>query len=481
MSILRVVHIVAENSETVLGRLAEWAAGVQLEDVPAAGIAAAKRSILDAIGVTFAALDEPIAPVLEAYIGDQIGSASVIGRPERVSAETAALVNGALSHALDFDDVTHFLGGHPTVPILWPALAVAEARGGSGADVLRAFCIAMEVQCAIGRGVNFHHYDHGWHPTATLGGFGAATAAAIAGGLDADRIAVALAYATASAAGIKSSFGTMGKPIQVGRAAQNGVFNAALATAGATANVGAMEAKQGFANIYDGAENVNLDDMTAHLGDPWNSVDPGIWLKLYPCCGGTHSAIESAISIHRDIASPDDIESVEAFIHPRRFAHLDRPDPTGPLDAKFSLQHTVALALLHGRVRMDHFTDAAILDPELVALRDRISGFALPADRQGPEHFAAEVHVLMKDGTRHVQRQERANGRTPETAFTDEEIEDKFRACTEKVLDREQQDRLIELVATLDQQDHLDELTGLLRAQLRVGASRGEGGEHRQR
>jgi 2-methylcitrate dehydratase PrpD len=449
---------------SVLERLGAWVARVALADIPEIALATAKRSILDCIGVAVAAGREPIAEVLDRYLCDVgAGRSSVVGREAPVSSESAALVNGALAHALDFDDVSHTMGGHPTVPTLWSSLAVAEADGHSGAELLRAYCIGVEIETAIARGVNFHHYDHGWHPTATLGTLGATAAVAALYRLPADRIAVALGYATATAAGIKASFGTMAKPLQVGRSAQSGVLNAALARAGATANPEAMEAPQGFANVYDGEGNYDLDAMTRYLGNPWDLVDPGIAIKLHPCCGGTHSAVDAGIELHRQLGSVHEIESVDAYIHQRRYAHLDRPHPTNALDAKFSLQHTVALALSHGVVRIDDFTDDTIRDQELVGLRERVRAHPLPPDREGPEHFAAEVHVRLADGTERVARMERPRGRTPETALTDDDIETKFRACTDSTLDVAQQDQLIAAIGGLENQQHLGPIVSVLR------------------
>jgi 2-methylcitrate dehydratase PrpD len=465
-------------TSTPLAELATWAAATEVTDIPQQAQATAKRSILDCIGVTIAALGEPLADVVGAYLGGTgEGTASVVGRSGGVPAETAALVNGALAHALDFDDVSHTMGGHPTIPALWPALALAEVTGASGAELLRAYCIGVEIETAIARGVNFHHYDHGWHPTATLGTFGATASAASMHRLPPERFAAALAYAAATAAGIKASFGTMAKPLQVGRAAQNGVLAAALAKAGATAGLDAFEAKQGFANVYDGEGNYDLSQITAHLADPWDLVDPGIAIKLHPCCGGTHAAVDCGIELHRALGGAERIARAEVAIHRRRYAHLDRPEPTGPLDAKFSLQHTVALALLRGVVRMDDFTDDAILAPEVVELRRRISAAPLAEDREGPEHFAAEVRVVLDDGAERTVRFERPRGRTAETALTDLDIETKFRACTDAVLDVEQQDRLIDMIGRLEEQPDVSGLTAILRTGARrlSGSAAGAG------
>ncbi|MGH3760968.1 MmgE/PrpD family protein [Actinophytocola sp.] len=445
----------------VLGR---WLAGVSLDDVPEQARATATRSVLDCLGVTLAALDQPIVSVVDGYAGkDDHGPASLLGLGRRVSAERAAFVNATIGHALDFDDVSHTEGGHPTVAILPAALAAAEARHATGRDLLLALCAGVEVTTKIARGVNFTHYDKGWHPTATLGVFGAAAAVAKIHGFDAGQCAGALSLATAMSSGLKSSFGTMAKPVQVGRAAQSGVQCADLVAAGATTNPAAFEETQGFCTVYNGPGTFDTDEITAHLGAPWDLVDPGIAIKLHPCCGGTHAAVDAAIELHGGLGQADRIERVDAYIHPRRFAHLDRPRPDGPLAAKFSLQHTVAIALARGEVRIDDFTPASIEDGDVVAVRELVHGHPLPPDRLGPEHFAAEVHLTLADGSARRARFERPRGRTPETALTDGDIRRKFDSCTHKVLSAAERDRVAGLVADIADLSDVDELARILR------------------
>lgn len=450
-----------EPVSEVLGR---WLSTVSLDEVPEVARATATRSMLDCWGVTLAALGQPIASVVDTYAGkDGTGPASLLGLGRRAMPELAAFGNATIGHALDFDDVSHTEGGHPTVAILPAALAAAEARGSSGRDLLLALCAGVEVTTKIARGVNFLHYDKGWHPTATLGVFGAAAAVAKLHGLDARQCAATLSLATAMSSGLKSSFGTMAKPMQVGRAAQSGLTCAHLVAAGATANTSAFEAPQGFCTVYNGPGEFDLDAITGHLGAPWDLVDPGIAIKLHPCCGGTHAAIDAALLLQRELGPGDRVERVDAYIHPRRFAHLDRPSVDGPLAAKFSLQHTVAIALARGEVRIGDFVPEAIDAPDVVAMRDKVHGHPLPPDRLGPEHFAAEVHLTLADGSTRQTRMERPRGRTPETALTDDDIRRKFDSCTHEVLSAADRDRVADLVANIAELSTVDELARILR------------------
>jgi 2-methylcitrate dehydratase PrpD len=448
----------------LLPALGSWLSGTRFEDLPEAVSETARRGLLDLFGVTLAAHDTPTAAVVAAHLDANggAGPSSVIGLGRTTTVDGAAFANAALGHALDFDDVSHTLGGHPTVVIVPAALALAEARGLSGRELLLAYATGVEVETKIARAVNFTHYDKGWHPTATLGTFGAAAAAAKLAGLDADHAATALSLATAFAAGIKSSFGTMAKPLQVGRAAQAGLTAALLAELGASANPEAFEAKQGFGTVFNGAGAFDPSLALASLAAPWDLEDPGLAFKRHACCGGTHAAVDAALLLRDGLGEP---ERIEVRIHPSRFAHLDRPVlGDDPLEAKFSLQYTVALALLHGRVELGHFTAGALADPALTALVARVDAAPLPPDRTGPERFAAEVSIAYADGSRVEQRLERPIGRTPETRLSDADMEDKFRACAAPVLAAEAVDALAALTWGIEDVDDVTRLTALLRA-----------------
>jgi 2-methylcitrate dehydratase PrpD len=331
--------------------------------------------------------------------------------------------------------------------------------------MLTAYAVGVEVATQVARAVNFVHYDKGWHPTATLGVFGAAAGGARVLGLSVEETTTAVSYATAFSAGLKSSFGTLAKPVQVGRASMGGTTAALLASVGASANPGAFEARQGFATVFNGAGLFDLDAATVHLADPWDLEEPGIALKRHPCCGGTHAAVDASLAL-RDRIALDEVERIDVFVHPARYAHLDRPAiGPDPLEAKFSLQYTTALALVHGEVALDHFSLAVLDDPRIVSVRDRVVAHPLPDDRTGPERFAAEVHVALHDGTSVVERLERPVGRTPETALTDADVEAKFRMCTRTRLSEAAQSEVAEIVWTLEEQSDVRRLCALLRGE----------------
>ena len=227
------------------------------DTLPAAAVQAAKVGILDFVGVTLAGCREDTTRIPAGVLmrGASGGSSLVFGDSARVNALDAALVNGIASHALDFDDCNNTIGGHPSAPILPALIALADETGASGRDLIAAYVAGFETECKLGLGVHLYHYTHGWHPTATLGVFGAAAACAKLMKLPEDGIATALAIAASLASGIKANFGTMVKPLHVGHCSRNGLFAALLARDGFTANQGAFEHKQGFFNVFNGAGN----------------------------------------------------------------------------------------------------------------------------------------------------------------------------------------------------------------------------------
>ena len=289
----------------------------------------AKQGILDTVGVTLAgAHDETTAVVASALRKTAAaGPALIFGSSDHVDVLNAALINGVASHALDFDDCSNSLGGHPSAPIL-PALW-AIAPGSSGKAFIAAYAAGVECETRFARAVNFHHYEKGWHPTATLGTFGSAAACGHLLTLSVEQLATALALAASMASGIKANFGTMTKPFHVGQTTRNGLLAALLAKEGMTANAGALEHPQGFFAVYNGAGTFKPERLLEHWGDPFDLVDPGIAFKRHPCCGSTHPAVDAMLHLreaHR--LTPERVAKVESWTHPRRLAHTNRPNPT---------------------------------------------------------------------------------------------------------------------------------------------------------
>ncbi|GAA1005091.1 hypothetical protein Aple_036060 [Acrocarpospora pleiomorpha] len=452
------------DSGTPLAKsFADWIC--ETDEVPADVRAAAKLAILDALGVAIAARrvtdDRLLSVVTDGFVEVPPTESTVIGRPWRTSPARSAFVNAFLAHVLDFDDSSGDLAGHPTAVVLPAALAVAQRHGATGADLLRAHCLGFEVACAIGRRLNPGHYDSGWHPTATLGAFGAAAAAArLTHGDDRDAVARTIGLTTAFAAGLKSSFGTLAKSLQVGRACEAGVLAAQLTGAGATSNLAAFEHRQGFVRVFDRIEANNID---AVLPGRWSLTHPGVIIKQYPCCGSTHSAIEAAYE--HGVVDAATVEEVVIELHPRRRVHVDRPWPDGGLAAKFSVQYTVARMLLSGAVALDDFEDARVQEPRLRTLlgKIRVADLEGATDERFEERYGAAVTVRTTEGSRRTFVPV-SLGRRPGEMLPADRIIAKFERCTDGILTPDGSAALIEAVLDLENLESAGDLFAICAA-----------------
>jgi 2-methylcitrate dehydratase PrpD len=356
--------------------LAARAATQRFDALPAATITVAKQCLLDFVGVAIAARDEPLVRMLRDDVAEGGGrpQASLIGLGAFANAEQAALVNGAAGHAHDYDDVHLVMNGHPTVPVMPAVLALAEQHRKSGTDVLAAFATGVDTECLIGRYLGPAHYEDGWHATGTLGSFGAAAASAHLLGLDEEATARALGIAGTQAAGLKSQFGTMVKPLHAGHAAATGLVAARLAKRGFTSRTDILESEQGFA----ATQSRTADPTRLARGTDAASFVPDICFKYHAACYLTHSAITATRALVDEHAiRPDEVRTVTLAVPAGHFRVCNIANPTTGLEAKFSLRLTTAIALA-GRdtSAIDAFTDALAHDPALVRLRDRVNVIA---------------------------------------------------------------------------------------------------------
>jgi len=443
--------------------LARRSAALRYEHLPADAVHWAKVGILDTVGVTLAGCGEPCAQIVRRLAGNG-GQSVVFGAAERANALDAALVNGVAAHALDFDDMNNTLGGHPSAPILPALFALADERPVSGRAFIAAFVAGFETECKLGRGVHFHHYTKGWHPTATLGVFGAAAAACHLLRLDEERTAIALAIAASLASGIKANFGTMTKPLHVGHCARNGLYAALLASEGFTANPGVFEHNQGFLDVFNGPGTYDVERILAHWGDPFDIVAPGIAVKQYPCCGSTHPALDVMLDlVRRHDLKPANVAHIDAWIHARRLEHTNRPDPQSGLAAKFSVQYCLARALVDGAIRIEQFEGDAWRDGAVRAVLSRVHAAAY-STAQFPQdnHYGAEVKVTTTDGTVVAGKIDEAAGRTSGNPLSMERLREKFDNCVARALPRSRAPAIADMIDRLDGLADVRSLTALL-------------------
>ncbi|MGI9391118.1 MAG: MmgE/PrpD family protein [Boseongicola sp.] len=322
-----------------------------------------RQSLYDWMACGIAGASEPVSAIIRAQVLAEGGASdALLFGGGKVPARAAALANGTISHALDYDD-THFAHiGHPSVAV-FPAVFASGADAGEAC--LDAALIGAEISVRIGQWLGREHYQTGFHQTATAGAFGATAAVARLRSLNEAQIEHAIGIASTKAAGLKSQFGTMGKPLNAGLAAECGVVAADLARRGFLSNPRALDDPQGFGPTHNGAGDLTAFDM---LGATW--LMESVSHKLHACCHGLHAMIEALGSLN---LTADNVAEVIISTHPRWLTVCNISDPTSGLEAKFSYRQAAAM-VLRGLNTADtaNFSEETATDPKLVDLRKRI-------------------------------------------------------------------------------------------------------------
>lgn len=423
---------------------------MRLDDAPGDALEAARHCLLDWLGVTLAGTGEELAGVLRAELaGEGAGDVPLIGTSLRTSASMAALINGATSHALDYDDTHTMMSGHPSVPVIPAALAIAHRDDRSGADLLLAVMAGIEAECLVGSLVAMDHYQRGWHATGTLGTFGAAAAAATLLDLDRGSWLHAFGLAGTQAAGLKDVFGTMAKPLHAGKAAFNGLLAATLARAGFTSSTDILESPTGFpATFAAPPRQVAIDGAT------W-AVRQTLF-KYHASCYLTHGVIESTkkISVRERLATSD-VEAVRLAVSPHVLDVCNIAEPATGLEGKFSLRACTAMVLLGDDTSdMASFNDARMRSPELAAMRDRVE--VVPTEAQMPT--GGVVMVETTDGRRFEATTDMSVP-ADDLAWQWERLSEKFMSLASPVLGDDGAGRLRGMVAGIDQLRSVRELS----------------------
>ena len=409
--------------------LATQASAVTYDALPAPVRELARQCVLDYFGVGLAGADDRLVRILLDELAEAGGAAQagVIGDAARLPILAATLVNGAIAHALDYDDVNLAMPGHPSVAVLPGLLALAEWRKSSGRDVIAAFVAGYETACRVGMALRPGHYVQGFHATGTIGAFGAAAACAHLLGLDAEATARALGIAGTQAAGLKSQFGTMCKPFHAGKAAQNGLLAARLAARGFSSRLDLVECDQGFAATH--APECRAE---AALATPPNGFHLYANLfKYHAACYMTHAPIECGRQLRAQGVAPEAIADLTLAVHRGSDRICNIAAPTDGLEAKFSLRQTVAMALSGvDTASLGAYSVATATDPALMRLRERVDFDFREGD--WPE-AAAELAVTLRDG-RTVRTQFDAGIANPDIADQGRHLAAKFDALAEPVL-----------------------------------------------
>jgi len=448
------VHATApgEDLSGLTAAAADFAAGLRFDDLDAEVLQLSKRCLIDGLGVMLAGSEQPGMAPLEGFIETEggAGQSRLLGLGgRRVPATRAALWAGTAGHAMDWDDTQLAEGPgrpygllmHPTVPPLAAALAVSdlvaaeEGRPVDGKRFLTAFNAGYEVACKIAEAINPDHYMRGFHTSGTIGTFAAATTAAKLLGLDAGGIARAIGVAASMAAGIRAGFGTMTKPLHVGRAAENGVTAALLVRGGFTANEEALDGKWGYLSVAGPGGEPAL--VRGRFGKPFTMARPGISIKPYPSGVLTHPSMDALLFLLRDEGlAADNIERVTLRAGRNVLGPIRYRIAKTELEGKFSFAFLLAAIILRGRCGKAEFTDEFVASPACQAMQQRVeTAFDQEIEDMGWERIRSRVVVETKDG-RTLERWADENYRgSPHNPLSDGEVEGKFRDCAAGLLD----------------------------------------------
>jgi 2-methylcitrate dehydratase PrpD len=473
--------------KTQVTSLTDYVAGfvtaTKSSDIPKDVAHLGKRSVIDGLGLALAGAVSHQGHIAQSYIANlqSLGEfpGTVIGTQLRMPARFAAFANGLAIHADDYDDTqlavardrVYGLLTHPTAPALPPALALAEAHKRSGADLMLAYQVGVEVECKVAEAIAPRHYQHGFHSTATCGSIGAAAAAAKILGLDREATRRALSIGATQAGGLRENFGTMTKPFHAGRAAENGVVAAELAALGFTASPNGLEADRGFFRAAGGGYDEAA--ISGKLGQPWTFHFPGVSIKPHPSGSLTHPgmAVIMELILKHDI-KPAEVKRVAVGTNHNMPNALIHHQPKNELQAKFSMEFCMAILLLERKAGLEQYTDEVVNRPDVQAMIAKVDfGMHPEAEAAGFDKMTTLIEIELTDGKVIKGRADFGKG-SPANPMTDAELAEKFRQCASwGRLKKDTMEEVLKLAWKLEDLKDVRDLTKLLRVSPEVGSS----------
>lgn len=425
---------VGRPTEPVLDRLAGFVASAS---VPPGPQPAARRTIANAACLVVGSARAPAVEAAASLV-EGVGSApqaTILGRPGAVAVPYAAFVMGIAAHIEDFDDTHLRTIIHPGAPVPPAAIALAERFDLDTGQLAEAVAVGVEVMLRIGNGMSPSHFERGWHMTATLGHIGAAATGSRLLGLDGERTTQAIGLALQQAGGAQAVLGTMAKSFHPGRAAMDGCEAALLAAQDWSSPRPILEGSEGFAAQHSDAP--DLDEMLVDLGEHWELETNAF--KPYSCGIVAHPLIDAGIALREQIDDPEELGAVAVRANPWVLVAMGLEEPSHGLESKFSAYHAMAAGYLLGRAGPPEFSTEVALDPDVIAVRRRIT---IVADEEVPRD-SAEVTATRRDGREHRLTVEHATG-SVERPMTDEQLREKGRRELERTLDADRADELLE-------------------------------------
>ncbi len=440
---------------TIAKRFADYIHDTTYADIPRDIHRFAKLCLLDWIGVTLGGAKEPVCDILLDMIDIAGGTphATIIGKGVKTNLLFAALANGTMSHALDFDDTHKDAGIHPSVCLAPAAVAAAEYMKASGKDFITAFIIGFEIAARIGIAAGQTHYDHGWHATATIGRFSATASVAKLMGLSPEQIVNAFGLTGTQVAGLREVFGTMSKPFHAGKAAMDGVLSVVLAKRNFDSSHEIFEGRFGLKNVLSPkSENKNI---LYGLGTTYHIQN--IAFKPYASALATHSVIQ-AIESMREEENFDaaDVEALQIEFGPLPFSVVNRKNPKKILEGKFSVQHCAAIAIVKGRVGKEMFTESELNDPQIVAFRERVTVVL----NETLSLFETIVTLRTKQGSTFEKFIKESKG-SPGFPLSFAEMKAKFMDLADSVIPTENAEKIVETIGALQDLTDMNELIAL--------------------
>lgn len=457
--------------EGVTHELVRFVADTTYADLPAETIEIAKRCIVDGTACMMAGSVEP-APRILRGLAEEVGGAKqarTLGKNSMmVPVQIAAQINGMSGHALDYDDTAlseekdRSVLIHPTVQPLSACYALGEQLGVTAEEFLTAFILGFEVQVKIAEAINAEHFTggRGFHTSGTIGIFGATIAACKLLGLDYKQITNAMGIASTMSAGVGANHGTMSKPLNMSRAAENGVTAALFAARGMTGPNNALEAGRGFFEAFGGGFDPKW--IIGRMGDPWAIVYPGTSIKPYPSGVVGHPGMDTMKKlVEKHDIKPEDVESIEV----RTGANVITPGPlriphaNNELEAKFCVAFQMAAIVLHRKAGLTEFSDTFVQSPECQEMQKKVT--AVLDDEivaLGKGVIVSRITLTTKDGRTFFEESDRYYRGGPKNPLTWEEVSDKFRDASQGVLSSDNMEAFLNLAKAFEILPNLDKI-----------------------
>jgi 2-methylcitrate dehydratase PrpD len=443
------------KEKNMIERILPFLIDTSFQDLPGEVITQAKRCIMDWVGVAIGGVRHPAISILIETVKELGGArqASILGTPLKSSVLNAALVNGAMSHVLDFDDTHLPAFMHPSAPLLPALLAYGEWKRASGKDFLLAFIMGFEIETRISIAMGGTHFDEGWHPTATMGHFGAAAGVAKLAGLKKEEASSALGLAATQASGIRRVFGSMAKSFHPGKAAADGLLSVLLAQKGYTCPGNTLEGKKDLASLL--SRDFNAARGLEGLGQSYTIMK--VTFKPFASCLYTHPVIDGIIYLrNRYQLKPDAVENIHCAVSKFCFDGAGQLNPRTALEAKFSTPYCAAIALIEGKAGEDLFVDSLTQNWAIQGFMKKVQLEKSPLGEK-----EAQITVRLQDGTTLRHKVDHPLG-DPQNPVSDRELREKAMTFLKPIFKEKGATAILETIGSMEEIRNMGELTSLL-------------------